>query len=294
MQQSIRTDLAVERFNHYQKQEGTSREVEGVSHRRKSIHGILVHTMEIENEHASAFLCKPIGAYHTISLVKPLKRCDNSFLDAVVCIAEVLRELLPKGTSYLIACLGNRNITPDAIGPLCAQQIMVTRHLKSHLPDMFDDFSEVSVVCPGVLGTTGIESASLIKGAADSVKPDAVIVIDALAAQNPNSLCNTIQICNTGIEPGSGVGNRRYAINQATLGVPVISLGVPTIVDLSTLYNYICIDKADSSALTERNMMVTPQNIDSLVSDIAKLLSYGINFALHPDLTLEDVDLFIS
>lgn len=293
MSKSIRTDLALEKLDAAKKSRGMGRGVDGVIYRRKTICGLAVHTMDVHTEDAANALCKPCGKYYTISLKKLLKRCDDSFIDGTQCIAEVLRSVLPKGNRFLIACLGNPQITPDAIGPLCARQIMVTRHLKAYMPDTFTDFSEVSLVCPGVLGTTGIESASLVKGAVQAVHPDAVIVVDALAASDMDRLCCTIQICNTGIEPGSGVGNRRYALNQDTLGVPVISIGMPTIVDVSTLlYN---IEQLDTNKKKkEDRMMVTPREIDSLVSDSAKLIAYGINFALHDGLTLEDVDLFIS
>ena len=292
MKQSIRTDLALECLNHFQKSDGQGREVEGVIYHRKTIHGISVHSMEILTESASNNLCKPIGSYYTISLNKIIKRCDESFLNGVTCISKVLRSILPHGNKYLIACLGNPQITPDAIGPLSSRYLMVTRHLKAYMPDTFSDFSEVSLVSPGVLGTTGIESASLIKGAVDAVKPDVVLVVDALAAKDVSSLGSAIQISNTGIEPGSGVGNRRYALNTETLGVPVISIGVPTIVDVSTLLYSISHDVSNDT--TYDHMFVTPQNIDTLVSDSAKLIAYGMNFALHPNLSLEDVDLFVS
>ena len=293
MNQGIRTDMALEKFDAAKKTHGLGRGVDGVTYHRKTICGLSVHTMEVHTESAAKILCKPCGNYYTISLKKLLKRCDDGFIDGTKCIAEVLQTILPKGSRYMIACLGNPQITPDAVGPLSARQIMVTRHLKAYMPDTFADFSEVSLVCPGVLGTTGIESASLVKGAVEAVQPDAVIVVDALAASNMDRLCNSIQICNTGIEPGSGVGNRRYALNQDTLGVPVISIGMPTIVDLSTLlYN---IENPELHKQGSRDqMMVTPREIDTLVSDCAKLIAYGINFALHDGLSLEDIDLFIS
>ena len=201
--------------------------------------------------------------------------------------------MLPTGNSYLIICLGNEQITPDALGPMCSRQLMVTRHLKSHLPDDFSAFAEVSVVTPGVLGTTGIESALLAKGAVDAVQPDAVIVIDALAAIGTHRLCRTIQICDTGIEPGSGVGNRRFALNRETLGVPVISIGMPTVVDADTFVSDLLQEDTDLQGRGE-GMFITPREIDTLISDSAKLIAYGINFALHHGITLEDIDMFIS
>lgn len=289
MSDSIRTDLALERLDFANQSYGFGRGVTGVIYKRKLISGIAVHTMEVLTEDAANTLCKPVGLYYTISMKKLLKRCDNAFESGIRCIADILKSILPTGERYLIACLGNPRITPDAVGPQCARQIMVTRHLKAYMPDTFSEFSEVSVVSPGVLGTTGIESASLVKGAVDAVKPDAVIAVDALAAAHSKRLCSTIQICSTGIEPGSGVGNRRYALNADTLGVPVISIGVPTVIDASTIYNI-----EDTRAHSREPLIVTPREIDTLVSDSAKLIAYGINLALHKDLSLEDIDLFIS
>ena len=293
MSKNHRTDLAVERLDLAKIAHGKGRGVSGVSYRRKTVHGIGVHTMTIETVDAAQKLCKPIGSYYTISLDRLHKRCDDGFTDTAYCIAEILRSMLPMQGSYLIICLGNRSITPDAIGPLCSEQLMVTRHLKSLMPEDFSAFAEVSVVTPGVLGTTGIESALLAKGAADAVKPDAVIVIDALAAISTQRLCRTIQICDTGIEPGSGVGNRRFALNRETLGVPVISIGMPTVVDADTFVSDLLQEDADLQGRGE-GMFITPREIDTLVADCAKLIAYGINFALHRGISLEDIDMFIS
>ena len=293
MKQSVRTDLAMERLKIHHQTDGHGRGVDGVSYRRKTICGQQVHIMEITTDSAANNLCKPIGMYYTVSLKKMLKRCDDSFIDGVKCVSEILKSMLPKGNRFLIACLGNPKITPDAVGPLCADSIMVTRHLKAYMPETFSHFAEVSLIRPGVLGTTGIESAALVKGAVEATKPDAVIVIDALAACDLSRLCTTIQICNPGIEPGSGVGNRRYALNEETLGVPVISIGVPTVVDADT-FIYSMMEDAAPKCSRGEGLFITPREIDSIVSHSAKLIAYGINLALHKDLTLEDIDLFIS
>lgn len=293
MHRQIRTDLAMERLQMANFSHGRGRGVDGVTYRRKTICGIGVHTMTVETQSAAYVLCKPVGNYYTISLEKTIKRCDNAFLDTAGCIGEILRSLLPEGERWLIVCLGNPKITPDAIGPSSAEHIMVTRHLKEYLPEEFRDFSSTALICPGVLGTTGIETALIVKGAVEAVHPDAVIAVDALAARSTDRLCRTIQICNTGIEPGSGVGNRRYALNADTLGVPVISMGVPTVVDADTFISDMT-DRTGKSDSRGEGMLITPREIDSFVSDSAKLLAYGINFALHKDLTLEDIDLFVS
>ena len=289
----FRTDLAMERWNAAKTSHGRGRGVDGVTYRRTTVQGIGVHTMTIDTPEAAHILCKPIGTYFTISLDKTIKRIDDSFSDTTQCIGELLRRLLPKGEKYLVVCLGNPNITPDAIGPQCSKSVMVTRHLKEYMPENFDPFSSVSLICPGVLRTTGIESASIVKGVVDAVQPDAVIAVDALAASAADRLCRTVQICNTGIEPGSGVGNRRYALNQDFLGVPVISMGVPTVVDADTFIYSIAEELSPKHSRGE-GMFITPREIDAFVSDSAKLLAYGINFALHENLSLEDIDLFVS
>ena len=294
MKKNIRTDLAMESWDLARQEHGRGRGVPGVEYARKTIHNIAVHTMSIETQQAAEILCKPIGKYYTVSLKKMLRRYDDAFLDGAKCISTIVKSLLPEHEHCLIACLGNPKITPDAIGPLCADNLMVTRHLKAYMPETFDAFGEVSVICPGVLGTTGIESASIVKGAVEAVKPDVVIAIDALAARSMERLCTTIQICNTGIEPGSGVGNRRYALNEETLGVPVISAGIPTVVDTATLIADLTDEELQPKQGRGEDMMVTPREIDTFVADSAKLLAYGLNFALHEDLTLQDIDLFVS
>ncbi len=293
MEPIFRTDLAMERWNAAKISHGRGRGVAGVTYRRTTVCGIGVHTMTVESSEAANILCKPIGEYYTISLEKTIKRVDDSFSDTAQCIGSLIRKHLPEGNRFLVVCLGNPNITPDAVGPKCSEAVMVTRHLKEWMPEDFAPFSSVSLICPGVLGTTGIESASIVKGAVDAVKPDAVIAVDALAAASADRLCRTVQICNTGIEPGSGVGNRRYALNQETLGVPVISMGVPTVVDADTFIYSMMEDSAPKQSRGE-GLFITPREIDSFVEHSAKLLAYGINFALHKDLSLDDIDLFIG
>ena len=294
MQKNIRTDLAMECWDLAKQEHGRGRGVPGVEYARKTIHNIPVHTMLVQTQQAADVLCKPVGRYYTVSLKKMLRRYDDAFIDGAKCLSTIVNALLPQHDRCLIACLGNPQITPDAIGPLCADHLMVTRHLKAYMPETFQAFGEVSVICPGVLGTTGIESASIVKGAVEAVKPDVVIAVDALAARSMDRLCTTIQICDTGIEPGSGVGNRRYALNEDTLGVPVISAGIPTVVDAATLVSDLTGDNHISRKDRGEDMMVTPREIDTFVSDSAKLLAYGLNFALHENLTLQDIDLFVS
>lgn len=293
MEHIFRTDLAMERLDAAKISHGRGRGVPGVTYRRTDILGIGVHTMSVETPEAAYILCKPIGNYYTVSMDKTIHRTDDSFSDTAGCIAEIIRRMLPKGDRFLVVCLGNPRVTPDAIGSKCAESVMVTRHLKNYMPEDFASFSSVSMICPGVLGTTGIESAHIVKGAVDAVQPHAVIAVDALAARSADRLCSTVQLCDTGIEPGSGVGNRRYALNRETLGVPVISMGVPTVVDADTFVRDLT-DGNEPKNNRGEGLFITPREIDSIVTHSAKLLAFGINLALHEELTLEDMELFID
>lgn len=289
---ALRTDLAVEARELAAEEEQT---LPGVHFSEEARGGFHVDVMDVTTQEGADALGKPIGRYVTAELDRFLRRSDDAFSDTAAGLGGLLREMLdlrPDGAA-LIACLGNPAITPDAVGPKCARHVMVTRHLKERMPDTFGTFRTVSVVCPGVLGTTGIESASLVAAAAETVRPDVVIAVDALASRSMDRLCRTIQICDTGISPGSGVGNHRSALNRESLGVPVIAVGVPTVVDAATLA-YDLTNGQAQPAKDSGDMIVTPRDIDSFVSDAAKLLGYAINFALHDGLSLADVDMFVS
>ncbi len=213
-------------------------------------------------------------------------------------ISELLK--LEDNDSVLVVGLGNEAITPDAIGPQTAKNTMVTRHLVEKMPEEFGSMRRVSVLMSGVLGTTGIESADFIKAVVEKLKPDQVIVVDALASRKLARICRTVQIADTGIVPGSGVGNSRAAINKERLGVPVMAIGVPTVVDAATL----AADLAEQAGAKDINpedmshfggeMIVTPKEIDANVSDISKLVGYGINLALHKNISFEDINMFLS
>ena len=196
------------------------------------------------------------------------------------------------GGEYLVVGLGNRGITPDAIGPETVDRIMVTRHLKQRLPDDFAAFQPVSAVCSGVLGTTGIESSALVHAIVEKVHPSLVIAVDALASRAPDRLCRSVQIADTGIVPGSGVGNARSALTKDVLGVPVVAVGVPTVVDARTL----CagLSGAETVLPEDTELFVTPRDIDSRVRDSARLVGYAIDLALHDGLTVEDIDMFLA
>ncbi len=249
-----------------------------------STHGCAVSRVVIGSEAGAQAVGKPQGRYLTLELADYVTRRTPCFSDCAAALCELLRSFtaVRHGRSFLIACLGNRAVTPDALGPCAADGIIVTRHLKSSLSDDFADFSSVSVLRTGVLGTTGIESAQAIRSACSVVRPDCVIAIDALASGELSRLCRNIQLCDSGISPGSGVGNDRAEISAAFLGCPVIAVGAPTVCDAAAF--------ADGA----ERMFVTPRNIDELVRSLAKLIAYGIDLALHDGLSIADIDALIE
>ena len=193
----------------------------------------------------------------------------------------------------LAAGLGNQAMTPDALGPRSLDHLLVTRHLGEALPQL----RPVAGLGAGVLGTTGMEVAEWVRGAAEQVGPAAVIVVDALAARDLERLCATVQIADTGLVPGSGVGNHRMALNRETLGVPVISVGVPTVVDAETIARDLLGEAgAVPKALNGRGrrFFVTPESIDQKIRDLSKVLGYGINLALQESLALEDLEALLA
>lgn len=287
---TIRTDLATEAHALWQENAKKTTELPGVRAREETLHGYSVHRVEIMDREGEKALGKPVGTYLTLDTT-PLRRGDSDgFVGAVSAVAELLRSLLPPEGTVLVCGIGNRAMTPDALGPLTLEHLLVTRHLGSILPD----FRPVAAIGAGVLGTTGIEVAEWVRGAAQRVKPSAVVLVDALAARSPDRLCATVQIADSGLVPGSGVGNHRMALSRETLGVPVISVGIPTVVDAATLAADVvvsCGGSVDRARLrgNGKNLFVTPDSIDAKIRDGAKLVGYGIDLALQPDLELEDL-----
>ena len=277
-----RTDLAVEAHRVRSETAG----LDGVSVRETEREGFRVTTVEVHSPAASQELCKPIGVYHTVTLEPVLRREDAAFAAAASLLSGLLGDLLPlaPGDGALVVGLGNRNITPDAIGPRAMGSVLATRHLKAQMPEHFVAFRPVSVLAPGVLGETGVESSLMVRALVDALQPKAIICVDALACSEPERLCRTIQLTDTGITPGSGVGNHREALDRAHFGVPVLAVGIPTVMDIRTVS-----DRDDLDG-----MFVTPRDIDTVVSDFSKLTGYAIDLALYPDLSLSDLDLFLS
>ncbi|MEG2367745.1 MAG: GPR endopeptidase [Oscillospiraceae bacterium] len=272
-------------------------ELQGVEYSESEAHGNKCQKLVITSTDGANALGKPIGTYYTLDISALIKRENDAFSDTCTALSEILHTLLGEigeNECSLVVGLGNRDITPDAIGTNAAAATLVTRHLKEKMPQEFGFFSPVAVISPGVMGTSGIESADYIKAVCVELKPKRVLVVDALAAKSLDRLCRTVQITDTGITPGSGVGNSRAAINSETLGVPVIALGVPTVVDMKSILAELTGAEFEIGDKAASEMIVTPRSIDSEVDCAGRLLGYAINLALHKGLSVADIDMFLG
>lgn len=293
---AFRTDLAVEAIENHK----TAAALPHVRQSDRTLEGFAVHEVRILSEDAAREIGKPQGRYLTFELDALIRREEDAFPRACKALSTLLRELLPHPNDgpVLIAGLGNRMITPDAIGPQTADHVIATRHLVAQSPEVFADWRPVSALAPGVLGQTGVETGEVICGVLDRVRPAAVIAVDALAAGRLSRLLRTVQLADTGITPGAGVGNARAALNEETLGVPVIAVGVPTVVDGATLAHEISsqLGQPACEALDDLSqpVMITTRDIDREVADISRMIGYAVNMALHPHLSVADIDLYLS
>lgn len=321
----INTDLAVESKELYSEENQV--EVDGVSVDVKKYDDYVVTMVEINNRNGMEKLHKPIGRYITLDFPK-LEFKNQDLKDEISkAVAKEVKSLvnLDKRSRILIIGLGNWNISPDALGPKVVERVLVTRqYFVNYNKDFDETMANVSAMSPGVMGITGIESFDIIEGVVDKVKPDLIIAVDALASRKMDRVSSTIQISNTGISPGSGVGNKKKYLNEESLGIPVIAVGIPTVVNAATIVNdsldliikglkesdhvggpfYDLLDKMDSQdkyALIEEllnpfmgNTIVTPKDIDVLIDDLSIVIANGLNIALHPGIKLEDVNRYLS
>lgn len=236
----IRTDLAIEAREMVQ--ERKKEEIPGVKMDVEEKGDIKITRVHIQEEEGQRIMGKPKGNYITLEIPK-IREKGEEFKEEVakflsVELSKIAGDRIKKDGTTLVVGLGNWNITPDALGPKVISKLMVTRHLLEHIPDMVDEeLTPVCALAPGVLGLTGIETREIVRGVVERVRPDMVIAVDALASRRMERVNTTIQITDTGINPGSGVGNKRKALNQDTLGIPVIAIGIPTVVDATTLAN---------------------------------------------------------
>lgn len=322
----IRTDLAIEAREFYTRKENRQ-DIPGVIMDVDKKQDITVTRVKIVEEVGARILGKPIGNYITIEVPK-LRENDRDLQDEV---SDTLsKEIggiidIQDDSVILVVGLGNWNVTPDALGPRVIEHLLVTRHIKEYIPEQIDEgVRSVCAIAPGVLGITGIETSEIIRGIVDRIKPDLVIAIDALASRKMDRISTTIQLADTGINPGSGVGNNRKELSQSTLGVPVIAIGIPTVVDAATMasdtidividslvkesnqggefYNMLkSMDKTEQSSLISEalspyigNLMVTPKEIDRLIEDISVVIANGLNIALHPSIDMEEMNRYLS
>ena len=308
---NFRTDLALERRDIYKKV-NKLQEIDGVESTEEGINeNIKVSGVTVANQNGEKALGKAMGNYVTIDVKKLKIAQEEEIQKTSEVLSSELRKMIDLHTDkqgeILIVGLGNIYVTPDALGPKVINEIDVTRHVIKYLPQYVEEGTRpVSAISPGVLGTTGIETVEILKGIVDNVKPKLLIVIDALASRSIDRISSTIQISDTGIVPGAGVGNTRQEISQNSLGVPVIAVGIPTVVELATLVSDgidIFIDRLQEKAesneylnklqqndkyeevkealnVGEYNMIVTPKEIDDLIENMKDIVARGINFAV--------------
>ncbi|AXU76320.1 GPR endopeptidase [Clostridioides difficile] len=311
---SVRTDLALEASEMCEKsQEGSS--IPGVKIETKELENCIVTKVEVIDRQGAEIMNKEIGKYITLESNLMKFDDDESREEMISYLKEELVDIFgqDKNKKTLVIGLGNRNITSDALGPKSVSKTLVTRHLfKNYNKDYDDDFTEVSALSPGVMGVTGIETSEIVKSLVEKVKPDRVVAIDALASRKMERVNSTIQISTAGISPGGGVGNTRKSLTKETLGVDVIAIGVPTVVDAATLTidvldmaidNLIAQSEEtesfyemlkklkeeekyhlikDSLDPYDKNLIVTPKDIDDTIENLSIIISEGLNRSLHP------------
>lgn len=280
----IRTDLTLEAAQQLTK----TTPLEGVIKNECHKADLNITEIIVETDSAAENLGKPKGKYITIHSELPLENHPDNFNERVDILAEEINKLCENKENILVVGLGNKSITPDSLGPDVADQTFATRHIKQLAEDVdTSDLSTVSVLKTGVLGDTGIESSETVRAVCDMIKPSVVIVIDALACSEVSNLGTTIQLCDTGISPGSGVENARKELSEQTLGTKVIAIGVPTVVDMQTISEYVFETPSPNKEMN--NMMVTPRSIDKLIMRVSRLIAMGINRAFQPNLSIEDI-----
>lgn len=276
----IRTDLAVESFAEERLPEGVRREKRG--------RAFDITEIVIENDSCLETLGKGKGRYITLE-GRSLSRYADDYEEMAQEVAGELGRLVPDG-DILVVGLGNNDITPDAVGPQAASRILVTRHLRDELGEDEENFlvslRRVSAIAGGVLGQTGIETAEIVRALAEQLRPAGIIAVDALACSDISRLGTAIQMTDAGISPGSGVANARKELSEKQLGIPVIAVGVPTVVDMHTIVRSLT---GTDIEVNSPNMMVTPRDVDRLTERASQLIAFGINLALHPALSFEDV-----
>lgn len=302
---TVRTDMADEILEGLYGKKGDKGD--GITFKSKTYGKIKVDKMYVERDFVYGDTKKQAGNYITVALGNVNGYSREEFEEGAALVGELIGELIPKNNGLcLAACLGNRSLSADAIGPLTAEKIIVSRHIKQYNGELFRkmELGECACAVTGVTGETGIEAAEMLKGMVDMIKPACVIAVDALASSKVSRLMNTVQICDSGINPGSGVNNSRKEISEKTLGVPVIAVGVPTVVDAYTLCSHFLdtslMDKQLISQIQNEfsqrpsDFFVTPKDADVYVKNLSKLLGFAINKAVHKNMSFSEMEELLS
>lgn len=322
-----RTDLALESREMYRHNIEEKSEVPGVEVEEEDKEGVYITRVRIVSKEGEQALGKPMGSYITLEVPDLHKGDPQKYQHTCKILSEEIQRLvkLPNRGSILVVGLGNRNVTADSLGPKTVEKLMITRHLIEQIPDQIDEsVKPVCALAPGVLGITGIETGEIVRGVVDRVKPNLVIAVDALAARRIDRINTTIQIADTGINPGSGVGNSRQALSHGTLGVPVIAIGVPTVVDAVTMANDtvdLVVEEVKKQAGNDSaifrmlsgindqekhqlissvlkpyigDLTVTTKQVDSVMDKMSKVIANGVNMALHEDITLDEIESYLG
>lgn len=313
MEYNIHTDLAIESGALAEKCDNN--DIDGVNTYSYGNEFATVTHVEIINENGVKAIGKPIGNYVTIEIPKLRENITEAFDSAEIMLTEELKKLIENQNNnhtILVVGLGNRFVTPDALGPRVVDKLLVTRHLKDVLPKEFTkNMTPLCAIAPGVLGITGIETGEIIRAITDKIHPDIIIAIDALASRKTSRISTTFQIADTGIIPGSGIGNKRHGLTQETLGVPVIAIGVPTVIDaaavasdaIDLLIETIKVNSEPNSRIYKtaeifgkenkynlineilspngKDFIVTPKEVDSIIDEISKIIASAINTAVN-------------
>ena len=319
---SIRTDLAIESCQ----LNNNETDLHGIKISTENFDDIKVTCVKITNEIGEKNLCKPKGNYITIECPKLRKNDNNCREEIIKILSDNINKLIKnkKHDNVLIIGLGNWNITPDALGPKVISKILVTRHIKNFVPEQLKkSLCSVSAISPGVLGITGLETFEVVKGICEKTNPDFVFIIDSLAARNSSRINSTIQLSNTGITPGAGIGNKRITLDKKNLGCEIISIGVPTVIDAATLINdtmdkileqisyqqklqnnfFIALNNINSEEKYEliknilepyeENMFVTPKEVDQVIDQLSNIIANAINISIHNSITIDDINRYI-
>ena len=310
---NFRTDLALERRNLYKKANNIEKEIDGIETEEENIEDkIHLSRVKVTNKQGEDAIGKPIGNYITIDIKNLKTSNEDDIQKASEVVTKELKNLIDKHidnkSPVLVVGLGNLYVTPDALGPKVVNEIDITRHLIEYMPGFLDESTRpVSAIAPGVLGTTGIETQEILKGIVDNIKPSLIIIIDALASRSIERISSSIQLADTGIVPGAGVGNARKELTEEKLGVPVIAIGIPTVVEAATIAAdslTLFIKKVQEQAQSndflnqlqeedkyemikevlspnDYNFIVTPKEIDELIENMKDIVARGINFAVN-------------